>query len=165
MAGDEEEKKADEDKDLELDLMAEAELLRLTRQYRIMEGDKEAYCEEAQKVLRRQRKILADLGERYFCLTILNRMSQKPKHYHFYLERERKETTRMLKISRSSRNRKMDKEKAGRIAVLAENQENLITAIEEEKLHMSDLEREIRRIEKQIASQRLKAASGRLLET
>ena len=62
MAGDEEEKKADEDKDLELDLMAEAELLRLTRQYRIMEGDKEAYCEEAQKVLRRQRKILTDLG-------------------------------------------------------------------------------------------------------
>ena len=71
----------------------------------------------------------------------------------------------MLKISRSTRNKKMDKEKAGRIAVLAENQENLITAIEEEKLHMSDLEREIRRIEKQIASQRLKAASGRLLET
>ena len=69
----------------------------------------------------------------------------------------------MLKISRSSRNRKMDKEKAGRIAVLAENQENLITAIEEEKLHMSDLEREIRRIEKQVASQRLKAASGRLV--
>ena len=62
MAGEEEDKKADEDKDLELDLMAEAELLRLTRQYRIMEGDKEAYCEEAQKVLRRQRKILTDLG-------------------------------------------------------------------------------------------------------
>ena len=63
MAGDEEEKKAEDDKDLELDLMAEAELLRLTRQYRIMEGDKEAYCEEAQKVLRRQRKILTDLGK------------------------------------------------------------------------------------------------------
>ena len=63
MAGEEEDKKADEDKDLELDLMAEAELLRLTRQYRIMEGDKEAYCEEAQKVLRRQRKILTDLGK------------------------------------------------------------------------------------------------------
>ena len=63
MAGEEEDKKADEDKDLELDLMAEAELLRLTRQYRIMEGDKEAYCEEAQKVLRRQRKILSDLGK------------------------------------------------------------------------------------------------------
>ena len=35
MAGDEDEKKADEDKDLELDLMAEQELLRLTRQYRV----------------------------------------------------------------------------------------------------------------------------------
>ena len=78
-----------------------------------------------------------------------------------FVERERKEVTRMLKISRSNRNKKMDKEKAGRITVLAENQENLISAIEEEKLHLSDLEREIRRVEKQIASQRLKTASGR----
>jgi hypothetical protein len=31
MAGDEEEKKNEEEKDMELDLMAEAELLRLTR--------------------------------------------------------------------------------------------------------------------------------------
>ena len=61
MAGDEDEKKADEDKDLELDLMAEAELLRLTRQYRIMEGDKEAHSDEANKILRRQRKTLADM--------------------------------------------------------------------------------------------------------
>ena len=76
-------------------------------------------------------------------------------------EKERREVTRMLKISRSNRNKKMDKEKAGRITVLAENQENLISAIEEEKLHLSDLEREIRRVEKQIASQRLKTASGR----
>ena len=78
MAGDEEEKKADEDKDLELDLMAEAELLRLTRQYRIMEGDKEAYCEEAQKVLRRQRKILADLGE-------LKKYDEKLDVYYAYI--------------------------------------------------------------------------------
>ena len=34
MTVDEEEKKNDEEKDLELDLMAEAELLRLTRQFR-----------------------------------------------------------------------------------------------------------------------------------
>ena len=90
MAGDEEEKKADEDKDLELDLMAEAELLRLTRQYRIMEGDKEAYCEEAQKVLRRQRKILADLGERYFCLTILIQGVTKAKTLPFLFRARKK---------------------------------------------------------------------------
>lgn len=32
--------------DLEMDQMAEAELGRLQRQYRIMEGDREAYSEE-----------------------------------------------------------------------------------------------------------------------
>ena len=137
MAGDEEEKKAEDDKDLELDLMAEAELLRLTRQYRIMEGDKEAYSDEAQKILRRQRKTLSDL------------------------DRERKEVTRMLRISRSARNNKLDSEKAGRMARLAEEQEALITSIQEERMHMADLEREIRRFEKQIASQRLQAASGK----
>ena len=67
----------------------------------------------------------------------------------------------MLKISRSARNKKLDREKAGRMAKLADEQETLITAIEEEKLHLADLEREIRKIEKQVASQRLKVASGR----
>ena len=67
----------------------------------------------------------------------------------------------MLKISRSARNKKLDREKAGRMAKLADDQETLITAIEEEKLHLADLEREIRKIEKQVASQRLKVASGR----
>ena len=43
MAGDEDEKKADEDKDLELDLMAEQELLRLTRQYRVKKNDGLSY--------------------------------------------------------------------------------------------------------------------------
>ena len=87
MAGDEEEKKADEDKDLELDLMAEAELLRLTRQYRIMEGDKEAYCEEAQKTLRRQRKILTDLGER---VLILRMPSESEDNFPYPSKSERK---------------------------------------------------------------------------
>ena len=71
----------------------------------------------------------------------------------------------MLKISRSARNKKLDREKAGRMAKLADEQEALITAIEEEKLHLADLEREIRKIEKQVASQRLKVASGRKIVT
>ena len=41
----------------------------------------------------------------------------------------------------------MDSEKAARMATLAEDQENLILAINEEKMHLSDLEREIRRSE------------------
>ncbi|XP_023338844.1 coiled-coil domain-containing protein 63 [Eurytemora carolleeae] len=134
MTVDEEEKKNDEEKDLELDLMAEAELLRLTRQ--IMEGDKEAYKDEAQKILRRQRKTLNDL------------------------EKEKQEVSRLLRMSKSARNNRMDAMKANKMAALAEEQEQLILAIDEEKIHLSDLEREIRRLEKQIGSQRLKMASG-----
>ena len=39
----------------------------------------------------------------------------------------------------------MDAMKANKMAALAEEQEQLILAIDEEKIHLSDLEREIRR--------------------
>ena len=85
------EEKEQEEKDTELDLIAEQELLRLTRQFRVsyvmsyaifacsmpqqhsidqnaqffiwkvLEGDKEAYLEEASKALKRQRKVIYDL--------------------------------------------------------------------------------------------------------
>ena len=41
--------------DLDMDQLAEAELSRLQRQYRIMEGDRQAYTQEANIVLQRQR--------------------------------------------------------------------------------------------------------------
>ena len=41
MAGDDAPEKNEEEKDSELDLLAEQELVRLTRQFRVMEGDKE----------------------------------------------------------------------------------------------------------------------------
>ena len=47
--------------DQEMDGIAEAELAKLQRQYRIMEGDRKAYCEESQNVIRRQRAQIAAL--------------------------------------------------------------------------------------------------------
>ena len=44
-----------ESSEQEMDGIAEAELAKLQRQYRIMEGDRKAYCEESQNVIRRQR--------------------------------------------------------------------------------------------------------------
>ena len=44
-----------------------------------------------------------------------------------------------------TRNNRMDAMKANKMAALAEEQEQLILAIDEEKIHLSDLEREIRR--------------------
>jgi hypothetical protein len=41
--------------DLDMDQLAEAELSRLQRQYRIMEGDRQSYSQEANIVIQKQR--------------------------------------------------------------------------------------------------------------
>lgn len=41
--------------DLEMNQMAQAELLRLQRQYRIMEGDRVSYTDEMKFILEKQR--------------------------------------------------------------------------------------------------------------
>lgn len=43
--------------DLDVDVMAEVELSRLQRQYRIMDGDREAYVEEINVKLAKQKKV------------------------------------------------------------------------------------------------------------
>lgn len=43
--------------DLDVDVMAEVELSRLQRQYRIMEGDRAAYVEEINVKLAKQKKV------------------------------------------------------------------------------------------------------------
>ena len=46
----------------EMDSLAENELAKLKRQYRIMEGDRKAYCEESQNIMRRQKAQIIALG-------------------------------------------------------------------------------------------------------
>lgn len=41
--------------DLDMDQLAEAELSRLQRQYRIMEGDRQSYSQEANTIIQKQR--------------------------------------------------------------------------------------------------------------
>ena len=129
MAGDEGEK-AEEEKDTELDQIAEQELLRLMRQFRVsfnnnepqnvililskllivycnisdikvLEGDKEAYLEEATKALRRQRKVIFDL------------------------ENQKLQLARSLGVCRSKENTRKDSTNANFIANLAEEQVNI----------------------------------------
>ena len=131
MAGDEGEK-AEEEKDTELDQIAEQELLRLMRQFRVsfnnnepqnvililskllivycnisdikvLEGDKEAYLEEATKALRRQRKVIFDL------------------------ENQKLQLARSLGVCRSKENTRKDSTNANFIANLAEEQVNIAT--------------------------------------
>lgn len=134
MAGEEQEKPED-DKDLELDLMAEQELLRLTRQFRVMEGDKEAYLDEATKALRRQRKIIDDL------------------------DREKADLERELKTATSRQNSRRDGENAAKLARLAEEQETFLSSIRAERSAQGDLQAEVTRIERMVAHQRRAAAA------
>ena len=146
-----------------------------------MEGDKEAYLEEATKALKRQRKTIEDL------------------------EKEKKDLSRSLKSARSRKNNRKDGENAAKLARLAEeqvrsnleriigrfqcrertipnrlrqstrmaactkikiklklmnfidvcfiHQENLISAIDKEKSAISEMDTEIRRLERKIKSQ------------
>lgn len=98
-----------------------------------MEGDKEAYLEEASKALKRQR---ANIHE---------------------LELERRQLNRSLRVSRSKQNRNKDAENAAKIARLAEDQDTITIMIKREKQALKDLEGEINRIERQIAQQRKSA--------
>ena len=63
-----------------------------------MEGDKEAYMEEATKALKRQRKIIEEL------------------------EKEKQEAIRLRKTSHSKKNNRKDSENAAKLARLAEEQ-------------------------------------------
>ena len=72
--------------------------LLFSRQFRVMEGDKEAYLDEATKALRRQRKIIEDL------------------------DREKSDLERSLRTAKSRQNSRRDGENAAKIARLAEEQ-------------------------------------------
>ena len=66
--------------------------------WKVMEGDKEAYLEEATKALKRQRKTIDDL------------------------EKEKGDLLRSLKSAKSRKNNRKDGENAAKLARLAEEQ-------------------------------------------
>ena len=80
-----------------------------------MEGDKEAYLEEASKALKRQRKILDELLA------------------------EKNAIQRQLRVTKSKQNRNKDAENAAKIARLAEEQDTLIIMIKREIQALKDL--------------------------
>ena len=80
-----------------------------------MEGDKEAYLEEASKALKRQRKILDELLA------------------------EKTGILRQLRVTKSKQNRNKDAENAAKIARLAEEQDTLIIMIKREIQALKDL--------------------------
>lgn len=109
--------------------MAENELAKLQRQYRIMEGDRTAYNIESQDLIRRQ---LAEMRS---------------------LEAEKAEFLKDLSLSDSTTNQTKDEGNIDRLTQLCNERDTYNCEIDEEKEHQKELEAMIRGKEKEIKGQ------------
>ncbi|XP_063410903.1 outer dynein arm-docking complex subunit 1-like [Mytilus trossulus] len=115
--------------DADLEGMAEQELVKLQRQYRIMEGDRAAYTEESQNLIRKQK---ASIGQ---------------------LESEKQELLKELRLAESRSNQDKDDVNTDTLVTLAEVKDENETDIDEEKKMHIELDAEIRKWEKKIKDQ------------
>ncbi|XP_034237156.1 coiled-coil domain-containing protein 63 isoform X2 [Thrips palmi] len=116
--------------DLEVDAIAEQELSRLQRHYRIMEGDREAFSEEAKFFLNKQRKVIESL---LF---------------------ERNELITNLNVAASKRIEAKEAKQNDHLAFLMEVQSRFQEAIKTEKTQLHELEHQIRKVEKEVVALR-----------
>ncbi|KAE8745195.1 hypothetical protein FOCC_FOCC008086 [Frankliniella occidentalis] len=116
--------------DLEVDAIAEQELSRLQRHYRIMEGDKESFSEEAKFFLNKQRKVIESLLS------------------------ERNELITNLNVAASKRIESKEAKQNDSLAFLMEVQSRFQEAIRTEKTQLHELEHQIRKVEKEVAALR-----------
>ncbi|XP_047103466.1 coiled-coil domain-containing protein 63 [Schistocerca piceifrons] len=121
--------------DLDMDQMAEAELTRLQRQYRIMEGDREAYSQETRLLLQKQRNMIAAL------------------------EKEKQELLQNLRLSKSTLNEMRDNKLKANIAQLIAEGDRYEAEMKTEKEQLSEMQLQINKIEKEVASLRVKEAT------
>ncbi|XP_069493459.1 outer dynein arm-docking complex subunit 1 [Ambystoma mexicanum] len=121
--------------DVDLEGIAEGELTKLQRKFRLKEGDRQAYSIESQDVIRRQ---LAEMQA---------------------LDRERQELLINLDVAESRRNQARDHESRESLSNLLEQKDDVEEQLAREKELIADLEEEIRIWEKKLSEQR-KAVGG-----
>ena len=105
--------------EMELETMAEAELARLKRQYRIMENDRIAYAEEARLQLRNQQKMIDRL------------------------EFEKAELALAIKASKSDSNTKKDQAMEAQLKCLLEKRTKYLEMIANERQQIAELQEQI----------------------
>ncbi|XP_067659008.1 coiled-coil domain-containing protein 63-like [Haliotis asinina] len=115
--------------DPDLEGLQEGELLKLQRQYRIMEGDRAAYTEESTNMIRKQR---AEMNQ---------------------LEKEKQELLKELRLAESRSNQIRDEEHTDTLVTLVEAKDDCDVEIKEEKQHHVELDAKIREWEKKIRNQ------------
>ncbi|KAG8237694.1 hypothetical protein J437_LFUL016259 [Ladona fulva] len=121
-------RKAPDPDELEMDQMAEAELNRLQRQYRIMEGDRAAYSEEMKFLLSKQKKMI------------------------LALEEEKKELSLNIKVTNSSWNKHIDNQTTTTLRQLYELQKKYDADLRKEKSQLAEIEHQIKKVIKETAA-------------
>ncbi|XP_071382482.1 coiled-coil domain-containing protein 114 [Centroberyx affinis] len=108
----------------------ETEMAKLQRQFRIMEGDRQAYNIQAQEQIRKQRQEIEKL------------------------QREQEELQRSLHVSENVSRRQQDSEDTQSLRALLEHRDVLEEELEREKQCQRELEKEISGMEKKLAELR-----------
>ncbi|KAJ8257645.1 hypothetical protein GJAV_G00188120 [Gymnothorax javanicus] len=124
--------------EMDIDGIAEAELAKMQRQFRIMEGDRQAYSIETQNLIRRQ-------------LQEIER-----------LQREHEELQCSLRVSESSTRRWRDLEATQSLRCSLERRDGVEAQLEREKQAIAQLDQEIFIMEKKLADQRRGRSAGSL---
>lgn len=126
----------DEDDDIET--LAQAEINKLHRQYRILEGKRKTYCEESEVTIRKQKNLLA------------------------HLETEKEDLQLSLKVAQSKKNVIKDQEYMEELSRLLHEQDFFKDLIKEEKDAIQKLEKELERLDKETINQakQIKGKSG-----
>ncbi|XP_030400691.1 coiled-coil domain-containing protein 114 [Gopherus evgoodei] len=125
-----------EGSDLDLEGIAESELAKLQRQFRLLEGDRHAYTLQSQETIRKQ---LADLQR---------------------LEKEREGLLRELRAAEGRANRQRDQEQAGSLRALLRHQDQVEEQAAAERRTVAQLDQEIRSWEKRLAGLAKQAGSA-----
>ncbi|XP_061114616.1 outer dynein arm-docking complex subunit 1-like isoform X2 [Conger conger] len=116
--------------EMDIDGIAEAELAKLQRQFRIMEGDRQAYSVETQNLIRRQLQEI-----------------QK-------LQKEQEEVRCSLRVSGSSLRRVQDTEATHSLRCTLERSDELQELLQRERQAAAQLDQEIFIMEKRLSKQR-----------
>ncbi|XP_048417703.1 coiled-coil domain-containing protein 114 isoform X2 [Stegostoma tigrinum] len=122
--------------DGDMEGLAETELAKLQHQFRIMEGDRQAYTLESQQLLRKQ---LVEIEN---------------------LEKDREELMLNLRLLGSKRNQKEDRENMESVQNMLSYQEELEDQIAREKQMITDLEHEIKMLKQKIFEQKKDLSKG-----
>ncbi|KAM3878034.1 coiled-coil domain-containing protein 114 [Diretmus argenteus] len=120
--------------EMDIDGIAETELAKLQRQFRIMEGDRQAYNIQAQEQIRKQRQEIEKL------------------------QKEQEELQRSLRVSESV-SRQQDSEDTQSLSALLEQRDALEEELERERQCQRELEKEISGMENKLTELRKGEAS------